>query len=114
MTLLSRTLIPLMGRRAARAFEESTQDAARAQRRVLAEIIEKNRGTAYGRAHDFGGIQTVAQWRQSVPVVEYEDLRPWVDRMARGEENVLTAEVPLLFARTSGTAGEPKLIPITR
>jgi hypothetical protein len=114
MSLLSRTLIPMMGKRAARVFEEATHDPSKAQQRVLAEIIERNRATAYGRAHGFAEVASVAQWRKHVPVVDYEDLRPWVDRMARGEEDVLTAEVPLLFARTSGTAGEPKLIPVTR
>jgi hypothetical protein len=114
MSLLSRTLAPFLGRRTARAFRAATFDPARAQQRKLAEIIEKNRGTAYGRAYDFGSIQTLAEWRKRVPVVSYEELRPWVDRMAVGEENVLTAEVPVLFARTSGTSGEPKLIPVTR
>src|SRR5436190_7064862 len=114
MSLLSRTLIPMMGRRAARAFEEATFHPSKAQQRVLAEIIEGNRMTAYGRAHGFADVKTIAQWRKQVPVVDYEDLRPWVDRAAAGEECVLTAEVPILFARTSGTAGEPKLIPVTR
>jgi GH3 auxin-responsive promoter len=114
MSHLSRALIPFMGRRAAKRFEAETLDPVRAQQRRLAEIIEKNRGTAYGRAHDFGAIQSVADWRKRVPVVTYEDLRPWIDLIGRGEENVLTAEVPLLFARTSGTTAEPKLIPITR
>jgi GH3 auxin-responsive promoter len=114
MSLISRTLIPMMGRRSAKRFEAATLDPMREQQRRLAAIIERNRSTAYGREHGFASIQTVAQWRRQVPVVDYEDLRPWVDRMARGEESVLTAEVPILFARTSGTAGEPKLIPVTR
>src|SRR5262245_9833463 len=114
MSYLSRGLIPFMGRRAAKRFEAATLAPARAQQRKLAEIIEKNRATAYGRAHDFAAIQTVADWRRRVPVVDYEDLRPWIERMGQGEENVLTAEVPLLFARTSGTTAEPKLIPVTR
>ena len=114
MSLLSRTLIPFMGRTPRGASKRASQDPVRAQQRALADIIERNRGTEYGRKHGFAAIQTLAQWRKQVPVVDYEDLRPWIDRMGMGEENVLTAEVPVLFARTSGTTGEPKLIPVTR
>ena len=87
---------------------------ARAAATARRDHRSRTASTAYGREHGFASIQTMAQWRRQVPVVDYEDLRPWVDRMARGEESVLTAEVPVLFARTSGTAGEPKLIPVTR
>jgi hypothetical protein len=103
-----------MGRKAARRFDVAAREPVRAQHRVLADIIDRNRATEYGRRHGFAGIQTLAQWRHQVPVVDYEELRPLVDRMARGEENVLTAEVPVLFACTSGTTGSPKLIPVTR
>jgi hypothetical protein len=114
MAILSRTLIPMMGRRAARRFDSAWMDPERSQQRVLARILERNRGTEYGHRFGFPDIQTLAQWRARVPVVDYEDLRPWIDRVAGGEENVLTAEVPSMFARTSGTTGRPKLIPVTR
>ena len=43
----------------------------------------------------------------------YEALTPYIDRVFAGEQNVLTADVPLMFATTSGTTGRAKYIPVT-
>jgi hypothetical protein len=77
------------------------------------EITARNRDTEYGRKHGFAGVKGFGEWRKQVPVVNYEDLRPLVERVTRGERNILTAEDPVMFAQTSGTTGEPKYIPIT-
>src|SRR5207249_2845956 len=48
-----------------------------------------------------------------VPIGDYEAFRPWVARIVAGERRVLTAETPFMFTATSGTTGEPKLVPVT-
>src|SRR5262249_13296439 len=48
-----------------------------------------------------------------VPIRDYEAFRPWIARSAAGETSVLTAEAPFMFTSTSGTTGEPKLVPVT-
>jgi hypothetical protein len=68
----------------------------------------------YGREHRFGSIDSLAEYSKAVPVTKYEDIAERVKRMAAGEPNILTAEAPVMFARTSGTTGEPKLIPSRR
>jgi hypothetical protein len=106
-------LIGLAGRRAAARFEKATQDPVGAQERKLREILSANSNTEYGRAHRFGRITDLRGYRRFVPVATYEDLRDPIERMANGERNVLTAEVPVMFAMTSGTTGKSKLIPVT-
>jgi hypothetical protein len=113
MSFLASVLIGVAGRRAAARFETATLDPVGAQQRKLLEILTANRDTEYGRAHGFSKIQDLAGYQRSVPVVTYEDLRGHVDRMARGDQNVLTAEAPVMFAMTSGTTGNHKLIPVT-
>jgi hypothetical protein len=113
MGTLASLLIRTMGRAAARRFELATRDPRGTQLRKLQEIAERNRDTEYGRAHGFAGVRSLADWRQRVPVVSYEDIQDRVGRVVRGERNVLTAEDPVLFARTSGTTGDAKYVPIT-
>jgi hypothetical protein len=114
MPHVSTTLVRLFGRGAARRLEEAAKDPVAAQLRKLLQICERNRDTEYGREFSFGKVRSLEDWRAAVPVATWEDLRPRVERVVRGEKRVLTAEEPLMFARTSGTTGEPKYIPVTR
>lgn len=94
-------------------FERATGDPAAAQARCLRSVVRANQDTAFGRRHGFSRIRDVEGFRRRVPLHDYEDLRPWVARMADGEAGVLTAEAPVMFATTSGTTAEAKLIPVT-
>ena len=101
------------GSRAAARFEQATKSVAETQGRKLHEILERNASTEYGREHRFRSIKDLKGFAKNVPVVSYEDIAERVQRMAAGEANVLTAETPVMFSRTSGTTGEPKLVPVT-
>lgn len=94
-------------------FEEATWRPAEIQQRKLLEIIRRNRDTEYGREHDFARVQSVTDFQRSVPRNTYETLMPFITRMTRGEQQVLTADAPLMFATTSGTTGRAKYIPVT-
>lgn len=84
------------------------------QRALLFDgAIQRNSQSEYGRRHKFDGVKNPDDFRRSVPLVSYEDLRADIDRMAAGESNVLTAERVLAFFKTSGSLAAPKLIPVT-
>jgi len=110
---LAATLIALKARHSARPFLKAVGDPLVAQRRLLEAILQRNRDTEYGRKYRFSSIRDLAGYQREVPIVEYEDIRGAIDRMTRGEPNVLTAEAPVMFAQTSGTTGAPKFIPVT-
>jgi hypothetical protein len=114
VTTLGSLVVGALGRRAVRRVEAAAADPEAAQLRVLREIVEKNLDTQYGLEHGFSEVRDFAQWRTRVPVAKYEDLKPYVERMAAGETGVLTAEPVEMFARTSGTTAEPKFIPVTK
>ena len=113
MSFLCSCLIRWKGGSAARRLEAAAAAPGEAQHRKLLEITSRNRDTEYGREHGFADIRGFGEWRKRVPVVTYEDIRARVERVTRGEKNVLTAEDPVMFAQTSGTTGQPKYIPIT-
>ena len=76
-------------------------------------MMTSNCNTEYGLEYGFAMVNTFSDYREKVPVVEYENIRERIERITRGEKNVLTAEDPVLFAQTSGTTGSPKYIPVT-
>jgi hypothetical protein len=113
MAFLTSFLISAVGRPAAARFETATRDPVAVQQRKLMDIVTSNQDTEYGREHGFSKIRDLKTYQASVPVVTYEAIRGHVDRAARGDKRVLTAEDPVMFAMTSGTTGDPKLIPVT-
>ena len=84
------------------------------QHKVFKTLIEKGKNTAFGEDHKFNSIQTYSDFKKYVPVRDYEDLKPYVDRVVDGEVNVLWPGKPLFFAKTSGTTSGAKFIPITK
>jgi hypothetical protein len=110
---LATALIAIKAGLSARPFQRALKNAAGTQRDLLKSILQRNRDTEYGRAYGFASLDSLQSYQGNVPVVDYEDLRDRIDRMTRGEPNILTAETPKLFAQTSGTTGNPKYIPVT-
>jgi hypothetical protein len=96
-----------------RRFEEGMRAPRLAQERKLLEIVRANQETVYGREHGFERIDSIAEYRSRVPIHGYDALQPYIDRVLRGEPNILTREDPLMFAVTSGTTGSTKYIPVT-
>lgn len=103
----------ILGSREAKALEQASLDPASAQLEKLMEIISANAETVYGKEHGFASIKTAADFQNAVPINEYDTLQPYITRVSEGEQNVLTREMPFMFATTSGTTGARKLIPIT-
>lgn len=104
---------------AAEAFRASLDTAVAVQAAQLARLVERNRATAFGRAHGFdtiggiGDIDRAARFAAAVPVRGYDALEPWIARAAAGEGQVLTAEPVLAFEETGGSTGGGKLVPYT-
>ena len=80
---------------------------------MLERLLGANRDTVFGKQHGFSGIRSAADYARQVPLGDYEAVRPYVDRIAAGEDGVLTAEPTVMFTTTSGTTNLPKLIPVT-
>ena len=108
ITLLLRWTRLTQGRRIAAA----ARDPMRAQHALLAQIVQRNRDTTFGRKHSFANIDGYASFARSVPVHEYEALRPYVEAEIERGERGLTVETPMHYLRTSGTTGKPKDIPL--
>lgn len=84
------------------------------QEKVFKKLISKAKNTAFGKDHNFDQIKTYRDFKEQVKINDYEGLRPYVDRIVAGEEDVLWKGKPLYFAKTSGTTSGAKYIPITK
>ena len=93
-------------------FVTAAKDPVDAQREVLRRLLRRNRNTRFGREHAFAEINSYADFAAAVPVQTYETLRPYIEDQERTGEPALTAERPIMYARTSGTTGQAKLIPV--
>ncbi|MGZ0015689.1 GH3 auxin-responsive promoter family protein [Yeosuana sp. AK3] len=84
------------------------------QEKVFKELISKAGQTTFGKDHYFSKIKTYKDFVNHVPVRDYEDLKPYVEKVVAGEEDILWTGKPLYFAKTSGTTSGSKYIPITK
>lgn len=84
------------------------------QQKVFQELINEAAQTQFGKVHDFSSIKSHSDFVQKVPVRDYEGLKHYVDKVVKGEENVLWKGKPLYFAKTSGTTSGAKYIPLTK
>src|SRR5882757_9181309 len=97
----------------ANRFRRQLRDPGATQQQVLRELIQRNAGCAFGRQHGFTGLRTPAEFAARIPLATYEDLEPWIRRIMRGEQSVLTTDPVTHLVPTSGSSGARKLIPFT-
>ncbi|HZX59298.1 MAG TPA: GH3 auxin-responsive promoter family protein, partial [Mucilaginibacter sp.] len=84
------------------------------QQKTFQYLIQSAKDTAFGKDHHFESIHNYDNFKKLVPIRDYEDLRPYIDRVTHGEENILWPGKPEYLAKTSGTTSGVKYIPITK
>lgn len=84
------------------------------QHNVFWSLIQQAKDTQFGKDHHFDQIKTVEDFVKNVPIRDYEDLKPYIDKVVKGAENILWKGKPLYFAKTSGTTSGAKYIPLTK
>lgn len=97
-------------------FLRKADDAPSIQLDLLRRFCRANGDSDFGREHGLAGVDSWASYRAATPILTYEQIRPYVGRMLGGSFRALlgSGERPLMFARSSGTTGAPKHIPVTR
>lgn len=84
------------------------------QREVLQELVTAAQHTALGKKYKFSNLFTLKEFKKNVPIHSYEDIKPYVERMMEGEENILWNTPINWFAKSSGTTSDKsKFIPIS-
>ena len=84
------------------------------QQKVFQNLIASADVTQFGKDHNFSKIKSFEDFAKLVPIRDYEELRPYVDRVVNGEADILWKGKPIYFAKTSGTTSGAKYIPLTK
>jgi len=97
-----------------RTIRKEMRDALSNQQRILRQLIDTGKKTQYGKFVKMADINDYQSFKESVCVQDYEGLRPWIEKIKEGGQNVLWKGQPMYFAKTSGTTSGIKYIPITK
>lgn len=90
------------------------ENPVQSQEIVFKDLIEHGAYTEFGEHYDFKSIKTFDDFRKRVPIHEYEDLKPYINKMMEGEQNVLWPSEIKWFAKSSGTTSDKsKFIPVS-
>jgi hypothetical protein len=99
---------------ARRRFATALRNPEQAQREILQRLLASNRKCSYGRKYSFHRLAGVRDFQQAVPIVSYDDLQPWIERIKRGEQRVLTETPVLMLEKSSGSTAAAKYVPYTQ
>jgi hypothetical protein len=97
-----------------RSLNKLRKNGVALQQKTFEYLISKGKKTGFGKAHHFENIATYDDFKRNVPIYDYEDLRPYIDQIIKGEENILWPGKPEYLAKTSGTTSGVKYIPISK
>jgi len=97
-----------------RQIDKWAENPIQTQKKVFEMLIAKAQNTEFGKDHNFEKISKPEEFAKFVPVRDYEELKPYVDRVVEGESDILWPGKPLYFAKTSGTTSGAKYIPLTK
>jgi hypothetical protein len=97
-----------------RQIDNQRKNAVALQHNTFLKLIHQANDTAFGKAHNFNQIKTYEDFKKHVPVRDYEELRPYIERVTAGEENVMWPGKPAYLTKTSGTTSGVKYIPISK
>ncbi len=88
--------------------------SAQVQAEWRQKLVKQATNTRFGKDHHFVDIESYDDYKQAVPVRDYEDVKHYINQILEGEENILWPGKPLYFAKTSGTTSGTKYIPISK
>lgn len=107
-------LSKIVAKKIVRQTEKWSVNPVETQKKIFRELVQNAKNTAFGKDHNFDQITSHEGFVKNVPVRDYEEIKPYIERIIKGENNVLWKGKPLYFAKTSGTTSGAKYIPLTK
>jgi len=84
------------------------------QENILNQLIKVGKGTEYGKSVGLDKVINYEEFKQAISIQDYEQMRPWINKIKEGKHNILWKGRPIYLAKTSGTTSGTKYIPITK
>jgi hypothetical protein len=95
-------------------IDKYRQHALPLQKKVLKHLLIKASHTEFGKSYQFKKIHSYQDFSTTIPINSYNDLKPFIDRMIMGEQNILWPTTVKWFSKSSGTtSNRSKYIPVS-
>jgi len=104
----------LLANRECRKIDGWAKNPRQAQDKTFQFLLKTLRETAFGKDHNAAQIRSYEDFKKAIKLNDYENLKPYVERVKAGEANVLWIGKPMYFCKTSGTTSGTKYIPMTQ
>ncbi len=95
-------------------IKKGMETAVEDQQSIFNNLVKTASKTEFGKEHAFDGIKTMEDFAKQVPIRDYEEFKPYIEKIKQGKHNILWKGQPIYFAKTSGTTSGVKYIPITK
>ena len=92
----------------------SHSEAIIKQKKILNKLVKSSKDTSFGKDHNFRNINNYEDFKNNVPIRDYEGFRGYIKKIKNGEKDITWRNKPLYLAKTSGTTSGTKFIPITK
>ncbi len=114
MTDLFLSIITMATKIAKANFVAKTRQLGVVQKQFLLSLLKAYQDTEFGKKYKFKEIKNVEQFRSIIPILPYSSYEPFVEKVVKGEPNILTPDPVIHLNRSSGSTGKQKLIPVTK
>ena len=114
MSSIKETLIKIYAKHVVRKTAKWSSNPVKTQEKVMKKLVSKAKKTKFGKDHSFEKITTYNDFSREIPITDYEGIRPYIEKVIKGNKNILWPGKPIYFAKTSGTTSGEKYIPITK
>jgi len=114
LNFLKKQAALIWAKKSVRKAQDFKLNAEKNQEQLLLSLVRHAEKTLFGRTHGFEEIYSVQDFQNKVPVADYEALKSYIEKVKKGQRNILWTDTPEYFAKTSGTTSGAKYIPISK
>ncbi len=93
---------------------KSMSTALEDQETIFKDLVKHGMHTEFGKEYHLKEVQTYEDFKKAIPIRDYETIKPYIEKIKEGKQNILWKGQPIYFAKTSGTTSGVKYIPITK
>jgi hypothetical protein len=114
MSIILNTVISWFLKQRINQIDQFKNNPHQVQHDLLFDLLDKAKNTEFGRKYDFASIKNYETYRERVPLQDYEQVKLYIDRLRKGEHNLLWPTEIKWFAKSSGTTSDKsKFIPVS-
>ena len=114
LNFIKRKIALIWAKKHVKETENFKQNAVEDQEKLLISLVKTAEKTLFGREHQFETIKNIQDFQNLVKIADYEDLKPYIEKVKKGQRKILWTDTPEYFAKTSGTTSGSKYIPISK